>query len=166
MCGETLTYIRRYITFLATSATLAAGCATAQPEVKVIAMSQAQARPARAKQVLVFMEVVNPTNRDLQLSRLDYRLSADSWFSTEGTVSLARAVAPNSSAVVEIAVPVDDIASRRAPGVVYKLDGRLFAHADHVERSWSVTASGEIRDQSARFRFPAPAADVDVAEAP
>lgn len=124
-------------------------------------MSQAQARPAKQRTVLVYMEVVNPTARDLQLSRLDYRLSADAWFSTEGTVSLARAVAPRSSAVVEIAVPVDHVAARRGDGVVYQLKGRLFAQADHVERSWSVTASGEIRDRSARFRFPA---SVDVAD--
>lgn len=127
-------------------------------------MSQAQATSAaRSPEVLVYMEVVNPTGGDLRLSRLEYRLSADSWFSTEGSVHLARAVAPSSSAVIEIGVPVEHFTrGNRAPGVSYQLKGRLFARANHVERSWKVVASGEIKTRTAKFRFPV---KVDVADA-
>ena len=66
-------------------------------------MSQAR---ATSPKVLVYMEVVNPTSRDLRLSRLDYRLQADTWFESQGSVQLGRSVGPKSSTVVEIAVPV------------------------------------------------------------
>ena len=125
-------------------------------------MSQARAATTNGPEVLVYMEVVNPTSRDLRLSRLDYRLRADSWFETRGSVRLGRAIAPNSSTVVEIAVPVRRI-GKADDGVVYRLDGRLFARADHIERSWSIDAAGKIRTRSARKRFRIPAT-VDVAD--
>lgn len=127
-------------------------------------MSQGQTTATtRSPEVLVYMEVVNPTGGDLRLSRLEYRLSADSWFSTQGSVRLARAVAPSSSAVIEIGVPVKHFArGNRAPGINYQLHGRLFARANHVERSWKVAAAGEIKTRTARFRFPV---KVDVADA-
>jgi len=126
-------------------------CATASPEVNVIAMSQGNS--ARSSEVVVYMEVVNPTGRDLSLSRLDYRLSADSWFESKGTVGLNRSVAARSSTVVEIAVPVAELQGSSALGVPYRLRGRLFARADRVERSWKVDASGELKTNVASFRI-------------
>jgi LEA14-like dessication related protein len=137
----------------------AAACTTARPAIKVIAMSQA--RTTSAPKVLVYMEVVNPTSRDLRLSRLDYRLEADAWFESQGSIQLGRAVAPKSSTIVEIAVPVRRLEGQSADAVLYKLKGRLFARADHVERSWKVDATGEIKTRTARQRFRIP---VDVAD--
>jgi len=140
-----------FLVFLGTAA-FTSGCTSVQPQVKVIAMSQAQR--AKAPEVLVYMEVVNPTKRALSLSRLDYHLSADSWFESNGTVGLSRRVAAQSSTVVEISVPVSEFEGRGSPGVPYRLVGRLFARADHVERSWKVDAAGELQTRAARFRIP------------
>lgn len=123
-------------------------------------MSQANAE-ARTQELVVFVEVVNPTSRDLKLSRLDYSLSADSWFETDGSVALSRTVQRRSSTVVEIAVPVERAASD-ADRAAYRLRGKLYALAGHVERSWRVDATGEIRTKRARFGFPA---RLDVADA-
>lgn len=161
MGGTQLAYTNLHRILLV--AILGAGaCTTARPGVKVIAMSQARAATTSGPEVLVYMEVVNPTSRNLRLSRLDYRLSADSWFETRGSVQLGRAVGPKSSTVVEIAVPVRRSGDRDG-GVLYKLEGRLFARADHVEHSWAVDAAGEINARKARNRFRVPAA-VDVAD--
>lgn len=119
-----------------------------------------QTRATMSPKVLVYMEVVNPTSRDLRLSRLDYTLQADTWFESQGSVQLGRAVGPKSSTVVEIAVPVSRH-DGEADGVLYKLKGRLFARADHVERSWNVDATGQIKTRTARGRVRVP---VDVAD--
>lgn len=162
MCGNQLSYTRLHRILLLSIALALGACTTPRPAVKVIAMSHARAAATSGPEVLVYMEVVNPTSRDLRLSRLDYRLEADSWFETRGSVRLGRAVGPKSSTVVEIAVPVRS-AGDKADGVVYKLEGRLFARADHVERSWTVDAAGEIRTRNAQKRFRIPTT-VDVAD--
>jgi len=149
------TYLRTHLRHLLLVSLMAAmaACTTVSPEVKVIAMSQAQSTSRSAPQVLVFMEVVNPTSRDLSLSRLDYRLSADAWFESNGTVGLSRRVAAKSSTVVEIAVPISELQGKSAVGVPYRLKGRLFARADRVERSWSVDAEGNLETRAASFRI-------------
>ena len=145
--------VRALVAFIAT-AVLFAGCATAHPHVKVIAMSQSRTVAAKKPEVLVFMEVVNPTSRELSLSRLDYQLSADHWFESNGSVDLARRVAARSSTVVEISVPIAELEGKSSPGVPYRLRGRLFARADHVERSWKVDAAGELQTRAATFVVP------------
>ncbi len=116
-------------------------------------MSQAKQTRSTGPEVLVFMEVVNPTGRDLELSRLEYRLSADTWFESNGSVGLARNVAARSSTVVEISVPAYELQGRGTAGVPYRLQGRLFAHADRVERSWKVDAAGRLETHAASFRI-------------
>ena len=132
---------------------VAVSCASARPHVNVVAMSQSQGRGTTQGQpeVLVYMEVVNPTGRELQLSRLEYQLSADSWFESQGAVELVRRVAAKSATLVEIAVPVAELEGKSSSGVPYRLRGRLFAKANHVERSWPVDASGEIETRAATF---------------
>jgi LEA14-like dessication related protein len=142
------TYLNPHrLTLLLGAGILAAGCATASPEVKVLGVSQPQA--GQAQQVLVvFLEVVNPTDRSLELSRLEYRLSAPEWLDTQGRVGLSRAVSAGSSTIVEIPVPVQrpDI-----PEVVsYSLEGTLFARENRIERSWSVAVTGALAERSAR----------------
>jgi LEA14-like dessication related protein len=135
------------LTLLLGAGILAAGCATASPEVKVLGVSQPRAQQAE-QVVVVFLEIVNPTGRSLELSRLDYRLSAPDWLDTEGRVGLSRAVSAGSSTIVEIAVPV------RRPDVpvamAYSLEGTLFARENRIERSWSVAVTGALAERNAR----------------
>ena len=128
------------------------GCASQGPEVKVLGVSQPR-QPVAEQRILVFVEVVNPGNHDLQLSRLEYRFKASSWFKSEGRVALTRQVAPGASAIVEIPVPVDASgADAGLGGVPFSLEGRLFAQDERLERSWSVKAKGALRNAGNKRR--------------
>jgi hypothetical protein len=138
-------YLRRHLLLLTAAAALftpAAACSTASPRVTVLGVEQARTAPRRA--LLVFVEVVNPTKRDLRLSRLEYRVRAESWFESQGQVQLEREVGAGQSAVVEIPVPVQHSASSHDGSIPYSLEGKLFALEDHIERSWKVVARGAI----------------------
>ncbi|HUH00824.1 MAG TPA: hypothetical protein VML75_02450 [Kofleriaceae bacterium] len=123
----------------------AAGCAAKAPQLKVLGVGQADSRDdgARGRMLVVYVEVVNRTNRDLELSKLEYTVAAESWFSSEGAVRLSRVVGPNATAVVEIPVPFKPRAD--APmGVAYSLRGKLFAQDSQIERSWSISSDGTL----------------------
>jgi len=122
----------------------ASGCAGQAPEVKVLGITQPK-EPVAEQRILVFVEVVNPGYHDLELSRLEYRFRASSWFKSEGRVALARQVAPGASAIVEIPVPVQGAPAGAVAGVPFSLEGRLFARDDRLERSWAVKAKGDLR---------------------
>lgn len=93
----------------------------------------------------VFVEVHNPTSRNLNLQRMEYRLVADDWFDTKGKVKVQRTIAAGASAVVEILVPMGDTPrSEGMRGVPYTLDARLFAVGDQTERSWRLSAKGAL----------------------
>lgn len=93
----------------------------------------------------VFVEVHNPTKGNLNLSRLQYRLTAQEWFDSEGIVTVRRTVTAGASAVVEILVPVSEIPNAsQMRGVSYTLEARLFATADKTERSWKLSAEGAL----------------------
>lgn len=129
-----------------------AACSGPAPQVKVLGVSEAHGRatpvPTRARELLVFVEVVNPTARDLQLSHLEYRLEADAWFASDGKVPITRAVAADSSMVVEIPVPLRDRGAGADSEVEYTLEGRLFVLDKQMERSWPVQVRGTLkRDQ-------------------
>ncbi len=123
----------------------ATGCAGQAPEVKVLGVTQPK-QPVAEQRILVFVEVVNPGYHDLELSRLEYRFRASSWFKSEGHVALARQVAPGASAIVEIPVPVKGAPDEVAGGVPFSLEGKLFARDDRLERSWTVKAKGALRN--------------------
>jgi LEA14-like dessication related protein len=134
----------RAATFVLTAILLmAAGCSTTGPSVKVLGVQQARATPTQ--QITVFVEVVNPTSRELTLSRLEYRVRASSWFESEGAVALSRQIGAESSAVVEIQVPVKHMASAEEEDTIpYTLEGKLFAREDRMERSWNVAVTGAL----------------------
>jgi hypothetical protein len=127
-----------------------AACSAKSPQVKVLGISEARqhvvAEPTQ-RSLRVFLEVVNPTKRDVRLSRIEYHLAAESWFSAKGSVDLARAVSADSVAVVEILIPVEaasELASAASGRVPYRFEGRLFTVEERVERSWPVEVSGTI----------------------
>ena len=124
---------------------LVTGCISgASPRVKVLGVEKAAERTTH-QSLTVFVEVVNPTHRALELSRLEYRVSARSWFQSTGKVRLSRQIGAGESAVVEINVPVDRADGGHDGGEVpYTLEGRLFAIEDKLERSWKVAVHGEI----------------------
>src|SRR5262245_55420144 len=125
---------RRALLSMAIAAILLVGCAGGRPQVKALGVSQSR-RAVDAKTLIVFVEVVNPSQSPLRLSRLEYQLEASSWFHSRGKVALQRSVGAGSSAVVEI--PVE--ASNDVPsGAAYALSGKLFARENRVERSWKV----------------------------
>jgi len=139
---------------------LMAGCgASSGPVVSVLGAEQPRLLASRS--LVVFVEVHNPSSRDLRLSRLDYRLDADEWFQTRGTVPVRRAVAAGTSAILEIEVPLKGPAGGAAQ-VGYQLQGRLFALENAVERSWPVSAQGALHGD--RLGFRAQPARVEVAE--
>ena len=124
-------------------AALVAGCGGAnKPRVNVLGVQETRAAPRNA--LLVFVEVVNPTSRALTLSRLEYRVRATSWFESAGQVRLARQIGAQSSAVVEISVPVERAASQEDGRIPYVLEGKLFAQEDRMERSWDVAVKGAL----------------------
>jgi hypothetical protein len=125
------------------AALLASACAGPAPHVKVLGAEQTRAHIGPPV-LTVFVEVVNPTGRDLSLSRLEYDLSADRLFARRGSVAVERQIAAGATAVVEIAVPVERNIASRLAGVPYRLAGKLYAHADHMERFWNVEVRGEL----------------------
>lgn len=151
-CYTTPRWLTSRFVALATLGLVAIGCAGASPEVKVIGLSQAGgsdgARTGAGKVLLVFLEVVNPTNQDLRLSRFEYRLEAPEWLDAAGRVDLTRAVSSGSSTVFEVPVPLARARGRMPEGATYTLKGKIFAREDRVERSWKVRASGALASRS------------------
>jgi hypothetical protein len=148
-------YLRRHVSLLAIALTvLASACATSSPRVTVLGVEQAH---TTRRSLLVFVEVVNPTGRDLRLSRLEYKVRAASWFESSGQVQVERDIGAGSSAVVEIPVPVRQTGESHASSIPYTLEGRLFALEDKIERSWKVAVRGAIgrNDRSAPVRVTA-----------
>jgi hypothetical protein len=148
-------HFRRHVSLLGLSlCLLLSACAASSPRVTVLGVEQAHTTPRRS--LLVFVEVVNPTSRDLRLSRLEYKVRADSWFESSGQVRVERDIGAGSSAVVEIPVPVQHGGAHEGT-IPYTLEGKLFALEDKIERSWNVAVRGAIGrgDKSSAVRVTA-----------
>lgn len=165
-------------------------CVSSRPNVKVLGVTDTATSSARQETLLVFVEVVNPTRRALTLSRLEYRLDAESWFQADGEVLLSRAIAPQSSAIIEVPIRlrrlehgdgmdgVDGmdgmgelagsrhaLAERGADNpVTYSLEGRLFAVSEQVQRSWSVEVEGTLNPDAVADARRAPRLDLRIAD--
>lgn len=126
-------------------------CGSSAPHVKVLGVTDTQDEGRRASRVMVmFVEVVNPTSSELQLSRLQYEISSEAWFKGTGEVSLARALAPDSAVVVEVPVTLADRRDGQAAGTIpYQLTGTLFAHDQEMERAYKVHSDGTLDIRSA-----------------
>jgi hypothetical protein len=136
--------LRSLLRFALFSVLALSACTAASPRVTVLGVEQAPPAATTRHDLLVFVEVVNPTQRDLHQSRLEYRVHATSWFESAGQVELARDVGAGESAVVEIPVPVRHASTAHDGSIPYTLEGKLFALEDHVERSWKVAARGAL----------------------
>lgn len=105
-----------------------AGCATARsPELRVLGVHEEPRRD------VVFVQVTNPANRPIQLTKLEYRFAAGRETISEGELELARDVPAGEAIVVE--VPVDAV-----PREPLTLRGRLTAVTDQIVRIFNVTA--------------------------
>lgn len=138
-------------------AVVAAGCASSRPRIKVLGVTDAQAVSSKASKraLVVFLEVVNPGAQELKLSRLEYRLDAESVLAVRGEIPLSRAVAADSSTVIEVPVQIDRSRGELDRTIPYLLSGRLFTVADRVERSWKVNVRGVLDpDALAGMRSP------------
>ncbi|MBT8496530.1 MAG: hypothetical protein KJO07_26010 [Deltaproteobacteria bacterium] len=145
------TYLIRHCRTLALVTAFAAllvGCASQAPKVKVLGVTQ-PVKPVAEQGIVVFVEVVNPGNHDLQLQRLEYKFKAQKWFESKGNIRLSREVAAGGSAIVELSVPVDsDDLQGAKQGGKFTLEGKLFATDANLERSWKVKARGALRQKS------------------
>jgi hypothetical protein len=128
---------------LSISGVFGSACASLGPQVNVIGVS-APSTNADQSSLLMFVEVTNPTQVNLELSRFQYQLEAIDRFSTSGDVSLSRPLNPGGTAVVEVPVKVNPTATAALSGVPYTLTGRIYAREDRLERSWKVSARGSL----------------------
>ena len=135
----------RALSPLVLAATVVA-CGGSAPHVKVLGMTETQARDRDASRVMVmFVEVVNPTSTELRLSRLQYQISSSAWFDGTGEITLSRALAPDSAMVVEVPVTMadrgDDVGNNAIP---YQLRGVLYARDQDMERAYRVQSGGTL----------------------
>lgn len=129
------------------------GCASTSPNLKVLGVADGSPSVLRQENLVVFVEIVNPTARELTVSRLEYRFDADSWFQADGELALARHIGPQSSAIVEVPVRLQRLVN---PGsrdvadapVTYSLEGRLFALTERVQRSWPIAVEGVLSPEA------------------
>jgi|JI10StandDraft_1071094.scaffolds.fasta_scaffold00502_29 hypothetical protein len=115
-----------------------AGCgAGRQPQLKVLSVEAPAARP---RDMVLFVEVMNPAGRPLELQRLQYRFERSAHVAgvapVHGEVALARTVDAGAAIVVEVPLPIDDALR----GQELTLAGRLYATQDDLERSFAVHA--------------------------
>ena len=129
-------------------AAMLGACGGASPQVNVIGVSSTEDRTPSSEDddLVVFLEVLNRTGRELKLSRFEYDLRAPPWFEAAGAAPLARSIDADSSAVIEVPIP-DGAAGGDLSGddVAYELEGRLVALEDKTERSWAVDSHGTLR---------------------
>lgn len=119
------------------------GCGGGAPSVKVLGLGETTQADA-SNRLAVLVEVMNPSQSEMVLSRLEYELRFASWFDVHGSVPLSRSVQPGSSAIFEIPVQATRRDRKAAAEMSYVLKGRLFAVDQRLERSWKVFASGKL----------------------
>ena len=122
----------RRLVLLAVCALLLVGCGAAQgPELRVLGIDQRLGAAPRHE--VLFVQVTNPANRPMRLTRLEYRFASQGQDVSIGEVSLAREVPAGAAVIVE--VPLEVAADRELT-----LHGRLTATIDEIVRSFAVSA--------------------------
>lgn len=103
------------------------------PELRVLGVQDA---PRSHANEVVIVQVTNPANRPMRLTRLDYVFASSAGVTvSEGAVPLSREVPAGAAIVVEIPldVPAGDDAA-------LTLRGRLTAVADEIVKTFRVSA--------------------------
>lgn len=107
----------------------AVGCHPAKsPELRVIGVQEASRRHE-----VVFVQVTNPAQRPMRLTKLEYVFATSSAKISEGELELSRDVPAGAAIVVE--VPLDATSDQPMT-----LKGRLTAELDEIERIFKVSA--------------------------
>src|SRR5262249_43535342 len=104
------------------------GCAsTKSPELRVLGAHHT------SQSDVVFVQVTNPANRPMRLTKLQYTFAADGTTLSQGVVPLEREVPAGAAVVVE--VPID--AESEKP---MTLRGSLTAQLDEIVRTFKLDA--------------------------
>jgi len=98
------------------------------PELRVIGVHET------SRQEVVFVQVRNPANRPMRLTKLEYTFAANGGKLSQGEVALSRDVPAGAAIVVEI--PLDNIPDETP----VTLSGKLTAEQDQVSRTFKVKA--------------------------
>jgi hypothetical protein len=113
--------------------TAVAGCAaTKSPELRVLGVQEA------TRHEVVFVQVTNPANRPMRLTKLAYTFASAGGTVSEGEVDLAREVPAGAAVVVE--VPLEEV-----PREKLTLRGKLTAELDQIVRIFTVSAQVQAR---------------------
>ncbi|HET9987462.1 MAG TPA: LEA type 2 family protein [Kofleriaceae bacterium] len=115
---------------IAVAVALGTGCQSAgsNPQLRVLGVHD-----QIAAQQVVFVQVTNPANHSLKLTKLEYTFAADGATVSTGEVPLERDVPAGAAVVVE--VPLDSTSDRPMT-----LQGTLTTELDQVERTFPVQA--------------------------
>jgi hypothetical protein len=104
------------------------GCATTRsPELRVLGVHE------ESRREVVFVQVTNPANRPMRLTKLEYVFAAGSATVSEGQLELARDVPAGEAIIVE--VPMAGAAQEPIT-----LRGKLTAVSDQIVRIFNVSA--------------------------
>jgi hypothetical protein len=106
---------------------LAACHGTKSPEVHVLGVHETSRRD------VVFVEVTNPAEKSMRLTKLEYRFAAAGTTVSEGELPLARDVPAGAAIIVEVPLDTD-------PNQAMTLSGRLTAELDQIVRTFQVSA--------------------------
>jgi hypothetical protein len=126
----------------------AAGC-TPRPQAKMVGVTSVRIADETTN-VMVLVEIENPTDQPLVLSGLDYEVRAKDWFTARGSYALSRILLPGERDYIEIPLPVKSweaalgVPGAALEGVHYELEGRIRAWKGAREASWEVRQKGQI----------------------
>lgn len=115
-------------------ALLVAGCASVRsPEFRVLGVHE------QARREVVFVQVTNPANRPMRLTKLEYRFAAGKETISKGEVALAREVPAGEAVVVEVPMTAP---AGEAP---LTLRGKLTTVSDQIVRIFNVSTELQPR---------------------
>jgi LEA14-like dessication related protein len=109
---------------------VATGCRSAGgPQLRVLGVHD----DAPTAHEVVYVQVTNPANQPMKLTKLEYTFAADGATVSTGEVPLARDIPAGAAVVVE--VPLDSTSDKPMT-----LQGKLTAESDQVVRTFDVEA--------------------------
>lgn len=121
----------RLVTMAIVMAATAAGCATSRgPELRLVGVNNRVPRHE-----VFYLQVTNPANRPMRLTKLEYTFAAGSMKVYEGEIAFEREVPAGQAVVVE--VPLDHEVNAPEPTA---LRGKLTAVLDEIVRTFPVSA--------------------------